>query len=86
MIRDVLGSKLMEMKNFIKKHNIDTSDDEKFKIALVGGFWQYYLVRKQVDEVFENGSLDGSMKDIIQKEKTVRKQFPMVRHCLHQES
>ena len=69
VIRDVLGSKLMEMKNFIKKHNIDTSDDEKFKIALVGGFGNYYLVRKQVDEVFENGSLDGSMKDIIQKEE-----------------
>ena len=69
VIRDVLGSKLMEMKNFIKKHNIDTSDDEKFKIALVGGFGNYYLVRKQVDEIFENGSLDGSMKDIIQKEE-----------------
>ena len=69
VIRDVLGSKLVEMKNFIKKHNIDTSDDEKFKIALVGGFGNYYLVRKQVDEIFENGSLDGSMKDIIQKEE-----------------
>ena len=69
VIRDVLGSKLMEMKKFIKKHNIDTSDDEKFKIALVGGFGNYYLVRRQVDEIFENGSLDGSMRDIIQKEE-----------------
>lgn len=68
VIRDTFQEKLLEMKEFIEKRQIDVHD-ERFKIALVGGFGNFYLVRKQVDDVFENGILDGSMKDIIQKEE-----------------
>lgn len=68
VIRDVLQRKLEEMKEFIRKYNIDTND-ESFKIALVGGFGNFYLVRRQVEEAFTNSSASISMKDIIQREE-----------------
>lgn len=55
VIRDVLDRKLNEMIIFMKRNNIDymNKDRDDFKIALVGGFGNFYLVRQQVREKFK---------------------------------
>lgn len=55
VIRDVFGEKLREMIGFMDRHGINYLNTERddFKLALVGGFGNYYLVRKQMTDTFK---------------------------------
>ncbi len=66
-IRDVLDSKLDEMITFMSNNGINWTNREcdDFKIALVGGFGNFYLVKKQIEDKFEISSIDVRVKDII---------------------
>lgn len=66
-IRDVLDSKLEEMITFMSANDIGWMNREcdDFKIALVGGFGNFYLVKKQIEDKFEISSIDLRVKDII---------------------
>lgn len=66
-IRDVLQENLEKSIRFMKKEDIPYQDQlgENFKIALAGGFGNFYLVRKQVEETFVFSSVDKRQTDII---------------------
>lgn len=68
-IRDVLDSKLEEMITFMSDNGISwmNRDCDDFKIGLVGGFGNFYLVKKQIEDKFEISSIDIRVKDIIKK-------------------
>lgn len=66
-IRGVLEEKLNEMRVFMHDHKINDmdKDQEDFKIAIVGGFGNFYLVRKQVEDKFLFSTHDRRTEDII---------------------
>lgn len=66
-IREVLQENLEKCILFMKKENIPYQDQlgENFKIALAGGFGNFYLVRKQVEDTFVFSSVDKRQADII---------------------
>lgn len=66
-IRTPFEEKLLAIIDLMKRHglNNDDGDVEDFKIALVGGFCNFYLVRKQVEELFQIGKFDKRMDGII---------------------
>lgn len=66
-IRDVLDEKLQEMITFMSDNGINWMNREcdDFKIALVGGFGNLYLVKKQIEDKFEISSIDLRVRDII---------------------
>ena len=68
VIRGVFREKLDHMISLIhERHGIDprNTQDPTFKIALVGGFGNFYLVRKQMEEAFHFSAQDVRRKDII---------------------
>lgn len=67
-IRDVLEHKLDEILAFMTDKEIDYSGqgEDNFKIALVGGFGNFYLVKKQVADKFQFYSSDRRTEHIIQ--------------------
>lgn len=67
LIKPVLNSKIQHMTEFMEKNSINYRDvsSDNFKIALVGGFGNYYLVRHQVNKIFRFNSKDNRFKDII---------------------
>lgn len=69
-IRPVLGEKLDLMIDYMKKRGIPYLDrtQDNFKIALVGGFGNYYLVKKQIEEKFAFSTMDRRQADIIQNQ------------------
>ena len=77
VIAPVFNSKLDEMIAFMERDGIDYSDQDQecFKIALVGGFGNYYLVNHQVSKKFKISSFDKRRKNIIgdasEREKAV---------------
>ena len=52
LIRPILDDRLNQMITYMKKHDIAYMDRNQdiFKIALVGGFGNYYLVKKQIED------------------------------------
>ena len=64
-IREILNEKLDYMISFMKSKDIDYESQEKFKIVLVGGFGNFYLVRKQVEEKFDYNTTDHRWEDVI---------------------
>ena len=69
-IRDVFEEKMDEMIRMAKEEGIDPfhAFGNKFRIALVGGFGNFYLVRNQMRKKFRFSSQDDREKDIIEKE------------------
>ena len=67
IIYGVLDEQLEKMISFMKKRNLPFMDREQdtFKIALVGGFGNFYLVNKQVEEKFKWTAYDQRRKGII---------------------
>lgn len=67
VIRPVLEEKLALMTEYMDRHDIRYMDrnQEIFKIALVGGFGNYYLVRKQIEETFRFSTMDKRQEHII---------------------
>lgn len=67
IIRPVLEEKLALMTDYMDLHGIRymDRDQEIFKIALVGGFGNYYLVRKQIEETFRFSTMDKRQEHII---------------------
>ena len=58
-----------------KEHGIDVYriKDGNFKIALVGGFGNYYLVRQQMHEKFRFSNRDDKEKGIIRALRGLQK-------------
>lgn len=69
VIRPVLAEKLAYMKDYMDRNGIDyrNREQERFKIALVGGFGNFYLVKKQIEDTFKFSVKDMRLKNIIQK-------------------
>lgn len=68
VIEPVLAEQLNLMIGFMKEAKIryDDSDQEIFKIALVGGFGNFYLVDHQIRSTFRFSSMDKRTSDIIE--------------------
>lgn len=64
IIYPVLEEKMAEMKEYIVRNNINT-DGDVFKIAPVGGFCNFYLTRKQIEEFWGVAAGDRRFQDII---------------------
>ena len=77
LIAPVLSEKLGVMIEYMDAHGINYQDkkEEGFKIALVGGFGNYYLVDHQVRSLFGFGSQDlrqsGIIRNATDREKAV---------------
>ena len=67
LIQPILDDRLNQMITYMKKHDIAYMDRNQdiFKIALVGGFGNYYLVKKQIEDKFAFSSYDQRQKNII---------------------
>lgn len=67
IIRPVLDEKLGQMIDYMEEHRIRYMDRDQdiFKIALVGGFGNYYLVRQQIEETFLFSTMDKRQENII---------------------
>jgi len=57
IISPVLKEKLDDMKEYIKANNID---GKNLKIAMVGGFCNFYLTQKQICKSFSYGGMDDA--------------------------
>lgn len=66
-IRDVFDEKMEEMIRYMDQENINYSERnlDNFKIALVGGFGNFYLVKKQVRDKFSFSEFDKRQQNII---------------------
>lgn len=67
IIRPVLDEKLGLMIEYMDRHGIRYMDrgQDVFKIALVGGFGNFYLVKKQIEEIFKFSTMDKRQENII---------------------
>ena len=75
IIRGVFDEKMDEGINYMKERNIDymNRNNQNFKIVLVGGFGNYYLVKKQMTDKFKFSSTDERQKNIIMKREDCEK-------------
>lgn len=75
IIRGVFDEKMEEVIQYMKERNIDymNRNDQTFKIVLVGGFGNYYLVKKQMTDKFKFSSTDERQKNIIMKREDCEK-------------
>lgn len=75
VIRPVLDGKLREMLSFMDEWGIDygNSSRDTFKVALVGGFGNFYLVKKQVMDLFRFVPGDRRQSDIIRNKSDCEK-------------
>jgi molecular chaperone DnaK len=69
VIRGVLDEKIDEVMDYMEKSHIEYKNhkDESFKVVMVGGFGNYYLVRKQAIDKFRSSSIDDLEKNVILK-------------------
>ena len=74
-IYPVLDAKLEEMIAYMNEKKIPFMErnSENFKIALVGGFGNFYLVSKQIEEKFAFSSSDHRRQGIISRSPWVRR-------------
>jgi molecular chaperone DnaK len=76
MISPILEEKILEMITYMNESGIDykVKDSDDFKIALVGGFCNFYLTQKQVEYLFDRGTEeDVRFKDIIRDRRECEK-------------
>lgn len=66
-IRDVFEEKMDEIIQYMEKKHINYRERnlDNFKIALVGGFGNFYLVKKQVRDKFSLSEFDKRQQNII---------------------
>ena len=69
VIYPVLDANLKKMKKLMDKRGLDymNGESDAFKIALVGGFGNFYLVRRQIEEAFRIRVKDKRTEGIIRK-------------------
>jgi molecular chaperone DnaK len=76
MISPILKEKIEDVKTYMDKAGIDykVKDRDDFKIALVGGFCNFYLTQKQVEDLFDwVTEEDLRFKDIIRDRRECEK-------------
>ncbi len=75
VIYPVLKQKVEKIISSMEKMGIGYMDDEndKFKVAVVGGFGNFYLVQKQIADIFDLKKEDRRQKDIIVKREECEK-------------
>lgn len=75
VIRGIFEEKLDEVIHFMEERGIDYMNrkDDRFKIVLVGGFGNYYLVQEQVSKKFTVNSMDNRQKHVIQSQEDCEK-------------
>ena len=75
VIRKVFDEKMEEVIEYMREKKIDymNRNDQSFKIVLVGGFGNYYLVKKQMTDKFQFNSTDERQKNIIVKREDCEK-------------
>ncbi len=54
LIQPELHKALTEMSEYLQIHHLDTSHGETFRVVMVGGFSNFYLVRRTVKEFFNS--------------------------------
>jgi molecular chaperone DnaK len=54
LIQPELHNALTEMKTHLQTHQVDTSNPDRFRVVMVGGFSNFYLVRRTVREFFNS--------------------------------
>jgi len=54
LIQPELQKALTEMKEHLQTHHVDTSNGDKFRVVMVGGFSNFYLVRHTVSAFFNS--------------------------------
>ena len=54
LIQPELQKALSEMSEYLQIHNVDTSHGETFRVVMVGGFSNFYLVRRTVRDFFNS--------------------------------
>jgi molecular chaperone DnaK len=77
IISPILKKKIQEMISYMDEYKVfdykDQGSDD-FKIALVGGFCNFYLTQKQVEDLFDKGTEeDLRFKDIIRDRRECEK-------------
>ena len=66
IIKPVLDEKLDEVIKYMDESGINYSTAENnFKIAMVGGFCNFYLTQRDIEKKFHKGAADKRFKDII---------------------
>ncbi|MBQ4563984.1 MAG: Hsp70 family protein [Lachnospiraceae bacterium] len=75
VIYHVLDEKLDEMIAYMNKHNIryQVDGDDNFKIAMVGGFCNFFLTQEQVEQKFKKATNDRRFSDIINDRRDCEK-------------
>ncbi len=75
VIYPVLEEKINEIISYMHDNGIEygANTDYNFKIALVGGFSNFYLTRRQIEEKFQKATLDNRFTDIINSRRDCEK-------------
>jgi len=79
IVRPVLSAELDHMIGYMRANGIQymDRDQEIFKIALVGGFGNYYLVKKQIEDTFLFSTMDKRQENIIRNQFDREKSISM---------
>lgn len=79
IVRPVLKAELDHMIDYMDRNGIRymERDQDVFKIALVGGFGNYYLVRKQIEDTFLFSTMDKRQENIIRNQFDREKSISM---------
>ena len=79
IVRPVLSTELDHMIGYMRANGINYMDREQeiFKIALVGGFGNYYLVKKQIEDTFLFSTMDKRQENIIRNQFDREKSISM---------
>ncbi|MBE6923785.1 MAG: hypothetical protein E7466_00905 [Ruminococcaceae bacterium] len=79
VVRPVLKAELDHMIDYMERNAIRYMDRNQdiFKIALVGGFGNYYLVRKQIEDTFQFSTMDKRQEHIIRNQFDREKSISM---------
>ena len=75
VIRPIFDEKLNEVIDYMKEKKIDymNRNNQTFKIVLVGGFGNFYLVKKQMTDKFCFSSTDERQNNVIKKREDCEK-------------
>lgn len=75
VIYPVLNEKLMEIISFMDASNINwrVNGDDNFKIAMVGGFCNFFLTQEQIEQTFKKSSNDKRFSGIVSDRRDCEK-------------
>ena len=79
IVRPVLKAELNHMIDYMERNGIRYMErnQDVFKIALVGGFGNYYLVKKQIEDTFLFSTMDKRQENIIRNQFDREKSISM---------